>query len=319
MSTDLGGRVVVLAGGLSPERDVSIRSGRRVAEALRLRGVAVDTLDVDGALLGALAADRPACVVPLLHGAPGEDGALRGVLDVLGLPYVGSSPTACRATFDKPVASATLGAAGIAVPDSVVLAATTFRELGAGAVLTAVEQALGLPLMVKPTRGGSSLGASVVRAASELPAAMMAAFAYGEIVLIERYVAGTEVAVSVLETDAGPVALPVVEIAPDGGFYDYGARYTAGATEFFVPARLPADVVAACADAALTAHRVLGLTHWSRSDLIVDADGRPWFLEANVAPGMTETSTYPQALSAAGLDLGAVTLELVSRAMGTTA
>jgi D-alanine-D-alanine ligase len=111
----------------------------------------------------------------------------------------------------------------------------------------------------------------------------------------------------------------VVEIAPDGGFYDYGARYTAGATEFFVPARLPADVVAACADAALTAHRVLGLTHWSRSDLIVDADGRPWFLEANVAPGMTETSTYPQALSAAGLDLGAVTLDLVSRAMGTTA
>jgi D-alanine-D-alanine ligase len=319
MSTDLGGRVVVLAGGLSPERDVSIRSGRRVAEALRLQGVTVDTLDVDGALLDALEADRPSCVVPLLHGAPGEDGALRGVLDVLGLPYVGSSPAACRSTFDKPVASATLRSAGIAVPDSVVLAATTFRELGAGHVLAAVEAALGLPLMVKPTRGGSSLGASVVRAAAELPAAMMAAFAYGEIVVIERYVAGTEVAVSVLETDAGAIALPVVEIAPDGGFYDYAARYTAGATEFFVPARLSAEVAAACADAALTAHRVLGLRHWSRSDLIVDAEGRPWFLEANVAPGMTETSTYPQALAAAGLDLGAVTLDLVSRALAPTA
>jgi D-alanine-D-alanine ligase len=315
MSTDLGGRVVVLAGGLSPERDVSIRSGRRVAEALRLQGVTVDTLDVDGALLDALEADRPSCVVPLLHGAPGEDGALRGVLDVLGLPYVGSSPAACRSTFDKPVASATLRAAGVAVPDSVVLAATTFRELGAGHVLAAVEAALGLPLMVKPTRGGSSLGASVVRAAAELPAAMMAAFAYGEIVVIERYVAGTEVAVSVLENDAGAIALPVVEIAPDGGFYDYAARYTAGATEFFVPARLSPEVAAACAEAALTAHRELGLRHWSRSDLIVDAEGRPWFLEANVAPGMTETSTYPQALAAAGLDLGAVTLDLVTRAI----
>ncbi len=315
MTSDLGGRVVVLAGGLSPERDVSIRSGRRVAEALRGHGVSVDTLDVDGSLLAALAEDRPSCVVPLLHGAAGEDGALRGVLDALGLPYVGSRPSACRSTFDKPVASAAVRAAGVAAPESVVLAATTFRELGAGPVLAAIESSLGLPLMVKPTRGGSSLGASVVRSAAELPAAMMAAFAYGDIVVIERYVAGTEVAVSVLDDGDEPRALPVVEIAPDGGFYDYGARYTAGATEFFVPARLPADVLAACAQAAVTAHSVLGLRHWSRSDLIVDAEGRPWFLEANVAPGMTETSTYPQALAAAGLELGAVTLGLVRRAL----
>jgi len=313
-STDLG-RVVVLAGGLSPERDVSVRSGRRVADALRVAGLTVDVLDADAGLLGALAADRPSCVVPLLHGAPGEDGAIRGVLDALGLPYVGSSPEACRTSFDKPVASARVRAAGIAVPDQFVLAATTFRELGAAAVLDAVVSSLGLPLMVKPTRGGSSLGASAVRSAGDLPGAMMAAFAYGDTALIERFVTGTEVAVSVVDDGSGPRALPVVEIVPDGGFYDYGARYTAGATEFFVPARLGDDVLAACAAAATTVHSTLGLRHWSRVDLIVDAEGTPWFLEVNVAPGMTETSTYPQAVAAAGLDLGPLVAGLVEQAV----
>lgn len=309
------GRVVVLAGGLSPERDVSVRSGRRVADALRVAGLTVDVLDADSHLLTSLAADRPACVVPLLHGATGEDGAIRGVLDALALPYVGSDPAACRTSFDKPVASARVRAAGIAVPEQVVLAATTFRELGATAVLDAVVARLGLPLMVKPTRGGSSLGASVVRTASDLPGAMMASFAYGDTAVIERFVAGTEVAVSVLDDGSGPRALPVVEIVPDGGFYDYGARYTAGATEFFVPARLPEDVLAACATAATTVHTTLGLRHWSRADLIVDAEGTPWFLEVNVAPGMTETSTYPQAVTAAGLDLGPVVACLVNQAI----
>lgn len=309
------GRVVVLAGGLSPERDVSVRSGRRVADALRVAGLTVDVLDADAGLLASLAADRPACVVPLLHGATGEDGAIRGVLDALGLPYVGSDPAACRTSFDKPVASARVRAAGIAAPEQVVLAATTFRELGATAVLDAVVARLGLPLMVKPTRGGSSLGASVVRAASELPGAMMASFAYGDTAVIERFVTGTEVAVSVLDDGSGPRALPVVEIVPDGGFYDYGARYTAGATEFFVPARLSADVLAACATAATTVHTTLGLRHWSRVDLIVDSEGTPWFLEVNVAPGMTETSTYPQAVTAAGLDLGPVVASLIDQAI----
>jgi D-alanine-D-alanine ligase len=140
---------------------------------------------------------------------------------------------------------------------------------------------------------------------------MVAAYAYGEIALVESFVEGTEVAVSVLEDSDGLRALPVVEVVPDGGFYDYTARYTAGATEFFVPARLPDEVLARCAETAVTVHRTLGLRDWSRCDLIVDASGTPWFLEANVAPGMTETSTYPQAVAAAGLDLGTVTAGLV--------
>jgi D-alanine-D-alanine ligase len=315
MSSDIVGRVIVLAGGLSPERDVSIRSGRRVAEALRIAGVDVDVLDVDAGLLGALTAEPPRCVVPLLHGAPGEDGAMRDVLTSLGIPFVGAGPSSCRQAFDKPVASSLVRAAGIDVPASVALPHATFRELGASAVLAAVVGALGLPLMVKPTRGGSSLGASVVRDAAGLPAAMVAAYAYGEIAMIERFVEGTEVAVSVVDDSSGPRALPVVEIVADGGFYDYGARYTAGATEFFTPARLAPGVLAACADVAVTAHRTLGLSDWSRSDLIVAADGTPWFLEVNVAPGMTETSTYPQAVAAAGLDLGTLTATLVERAI----
>ena len=315
MSNTIAGRVLVLAGGLSPERDVSMRSGRRVTDALRRTGAAVEMNDVDAALLPALAAQRPACVVPLLHGAAGEDGAMRDVLSALGLVYVGSTPTACRLAFDKPTASALVRAAGVAAPESVALPHTTFRELGAPAVLDAVVALLGLPLMVKPTRGGSSLGAAVIRTAAELPAAMVAAFAYGDTALIERFVTGAEVAVSVVDDGTGPRALPVVEVVPDGGFYDYAARYTAGATQFFVPARLSDDVLAACAAVAVTVHTTLGLRDWSRCDLIVDADGTPWFLEVNVAPGMTETSTYPQAVAAAGLELGALTATLVANAI----
>ncbi len=298
--------IVVLAGGLSHERDVSLRSGRRAVEALRAVGQETHLLDVDSALLSRLAADRPTVVLPLLHGASGEDGALRAVLELLGLPYVGSRPAACRAAFDKPTAKATVVAAGLATPASVALPHSTFRELGASAVLDSIVGSLGLPLMVKPARGGSSLGAVVVRSAGELPAAMVGSFSYGETALVEQYVEGTEVAVSVVDLGDGPRALPAVEVVPDGGFYDYTARYVAGTTEFFAPARLAPEVLARCAEAATTAHQVLGLRDLSRTDLVVDPAGVPWFLEVNVAPGMTETSLFPQAVAADGLELGAV-------------
>ena len=307
-------RVVVLAGGLSHERDVSLRSGRRVAESMRGKGVDVTVADVDGGLLAALAGDAPNVVVPLLHGASGEDGALRDVLGLLGLAYVGSGPAACRVAFDKPAAKTVAASAGLPTPASVALPQTTFRELGAAALMAALVDTLGLPLMVKPARGGSSLGAAVVRSATDLPAAMVSCFSYGDTALVERFVTGTEVAVSVVDTDDRVRALPAVEVVPDGGFYDYSARYTAGATEFFAPARLDLSVQEACAHAALTAHAALGLRDLSRTDLIVDAQGVPWFLEVNVAPGMTETSLFPQAVSAAGLDLGELWLSLVEQA-----
>lgn len=313
-STPASGRVLVLAGGLSHERDVSMRSGRRITEALRHHGLEVDQRDVDATLLAALEADPPSCVVPVVHGESGEDGALREVLELLQLPYVGATPKACRFAFDKPVASALVAAAGLAVPASVVLPAQTFREVGAPAVMAALLERLGLPLVVKPTRGGSALGCQVVREAADLPGAMVQCFSYGPVALVQQFVSGTEVAVGVVEDFDGANALPAVAIRPDSGVYDFAARYTAGATEFEVPARVSHPIAQACADAALTAHRVLGLRDLSRTDLIIDADGVPWFLEVNVAPGLTETSLVPLAIEQSGRMLGAVMADLVARA-----
>ncbi len=304
-------RVVVLAGGLSPERDVSIRSGRRVAQELRDVGIDAQVCDVDAALLPALAADPPSCVIPLVHGAAGEDGALQDILAVIGIAFVGSDADACRRSFDKSIASALVGEAGVSVPESVALPQGMFRELGANRVLDALVARLGLPLVVKPTRGGSALGVAVVQDRHEFPAAMVGAFAYGDTVLVQRFVSGVEVAVGVIESAESVRALPVVEIVPDSGLYDYTARYTAGTTEFFVPARLRDDVLAAAQATAVTAHAVLRLRDWSRSDLIVDSDGTVWFLEVNVAPGMTETSLVPQAITADGGRMGDVMASLV--------
>jgi D-alanine-D-alanine ligase len=312
-SGDLGA-VVVLAGGLSHERDVSLRSGRRAAEALRDAGLEVEERDVDAALLPRLQADPPACVLPLLHGESGEDGALREVLELFALRYVGSPPAACRVAFDKPVAKTLVAAAGLHTPPGVTLPAETFRELGASTVMSGLVASLGMPVLVKPAKGGSALGCSVVRDEADLPAAMVNAYAYGDTALVERFVEGTEVAVPVIDTGAGPQPLPAVAIFPDGGVYDYAARYTAGSTEFQVPAKLDDDVAEECARVAVTAHEALGLRDLSRSDLIVDAEGTVWFLEVNVAPGLTETSTLPLAVQAAGLDLGGVVADLVRRA-----
>jgi D-alanine-D-alanine ligase len=308
------GRVVVLAGGLSHERDISLRSGSRVAEALRDRGVAVQVRDADAAFVADALREPPDVVLPVLHGAQGEDGALRAVLELVGLPFVGTAAARCRSAFDKPTANQAVASAGLAVPRSVVLPHAAFRDLGAPAVLEGLLARVGLPLVVKPARGGSALGCTVVHDAAGLPSAMVGCFAYGEDALIQQHVSGTEVAVSVLEGDDGPAALPAVEIVPDGPFYDYQARYTAGSTEFFVPARLAGPVQQAVAAAAVTAHRTLGLRDLSRTDLIVDDAGTPWFLEVNVSPGMTETSLLPLAVEGSGRDVGQVLVDLLERA-----
>jgi D-alanine-D-alanine ligase len=303
-------RVVVLAGGLSHERDVSLRSGRRVAEALRSAGVEVAVHDVDADLVPALVETRPDLVWPLLHGASGEDGSVRDVLELLGVPALGTGPRASRVAWSKPIAKTSVTRAGIATPEFVTLPQSLFRELGASRVLDAVVAKLGLPLVVKPSRGGSALGVTLVRSAEDLPRAMVACFAYGDTALIERAVDGVEVAVGVVELDGVPVALPAVEVVTDGP-YDYDARYNPGRTEYFAPARLPDDLAQRAAEVAVAAHQALGLRHLSRTDLIIDGDGQPWFLEVNVAPGMTETSLFPQAAEAGGHHLPTLYRQLV--------
>lgn len=300
------GHVVVLAGGLSYEREVSLRSGRRVADALRARDIPVELRDADATLLDSLTDDPPDVVFPVLHGAAGEDGSIRDVLGLLDVPYVGARPDACRVVWDKPTAKSVVRRAGLRTPESVALPKEVFHDLGAASVLDQIVRGLGLPLFVKPTRGGSALGTSVVHEASELSAAMVGCFAYGDAALVERYIEGTEVAVSVIERDGAPTALPAVEIVAPGGRYDYTARYDAGDTEFVTPARLTPEATARAAEAAITAHRALGLRDLSRTDLIVSPDGEVHFLEVNVAPGMTETSLLPRAVSVADLDLGEV-------------
>lgn len=307
-------RAVVLAGGLAYEREVSLRSGRRVSEALRHAGVEVRVVDADADLLPALAQDPADAVFIALHGNAGEDGSLRSVLDLARISYVGTPADSCRVAWDKPAAKAAVRAVGVATPDWVALPHATFRELGAGAVLDLVVARLGVPLMVKPAQGGSALGVERIGAAADLPSAMVSCFAYGDTVLIERFVAGTEIAVSVLDAPDGPRALPPVEIVPASGVFDYAARYTPGMTAYHTPARLPADVLRRSEELAVTVHRTLGLRDLSRTDAIVDADGTVHFLEVNVSPGMTETSMLPMSVAAAGLDLGTTLRELIATA-----
>lgn len=307
--------VAVLSGGLSHEREVSLRSGRRLSAALRSVGLTVDEWDVDSALLEQLREHRPDAVVVALHGVEGEGGAVQTVLEMLGVPYVGSDSHACRLAWDKPTAKTALARAGLATPDWLVLPHSTFRELGAQPVLDAMVDRLGLPMMLKPDQSGSALGAQVVRDAADLPAAMVGCLAYGETVLAEKFIAGVEVAVTVVEGSDGPVALPAVEIEPETAIYDYTARYTAGLTDFHTPARLDPAATNAVADLAVTAHRLLGLRDVSRTDAIVAPDGTVYFLEVNSSPGLTETSLLPMAAEVAGRSLGDIYADLIDRAI----
>ena len=308
-------RVLVLAGGISHERDVSLRSGRRVADSLAEHGITVELRDPDASLLAYLRATRPDVVWPALHGASGEDGALRGLLDFIGIPYVGSRAEASRLAWDKPTAKTIVGRAGVNTPASITLPRDAFRELGANSILEEISDEFSGPLVVKPAQGGSAQGVTIVDDRSLLPRAMVDAYTYCDVALIEQRITGTEIAIGIIDSGDGPVALPAVEIEPLSGVYSFEARYNAGETRFYVPARIADDVAARAAEAALTAHRALGMRHLSRVDLIVDGAGTPWFLEANVLPGLTETSILPQALEAAGHDLGWVYSALADAAI----
>ena len=309
-------RAVVLAGGLTFEREVSLSSGTQVVEELVRAGMDAELRDADAELLPGLAVAPADAVFIALHGATGEDGALRAVLDLAGVAYVGSPAAACRLAWDKPAAKSVVRSAGVTTPDWVALPHSTFRELGAGAVLDLMVARLGLPLMVKPASGGSALGVQKVSRVEDLPAAMVSCFAYGDTVLVERFVEGVEVALAVIDLGDGPQALPAVEIEPESGVFDYASRYTPGMTEYHCPARLAPEVAERAAAVAVAVHEVLGLADLSRTDAIVSADGTVHFLEVNVSPGFTETSMFPMAVEAAGYELGDVLARLLGRRAG---
>jgi D-alanine-D-alanine ligase len=236
-----------------------------------------------------------------LHGKEGEDGTVQRLLDLLDLPYTGTAPFDCEVAFDKVLAKDALARAGISTPGWAVIEGWALRDLGAGAALQRALDRVGPSAVVKPSRSGSALGVSFVERAPDLPAAVMAALSFSGAAVIETKVEGVEVACSLVGADLE--ALPLVEIVPKDGVYDYAARYTAGVTDYFAPARVDAEVAAAVVNQAVQAARALHLRDVTRVDVIVDRDGRPWILEVNVSPGMTDTSLLPMAAYAAGLGL----------------
>lgn len=290
-------KVAVLKGGRSLERGVSLRSGARVEDALERLGHEVLPIDVGADLVKRLAAERPDVAFVAMHGVGGEDGTVQELLEILGIPFTGPGAAACARCMDKVLAKYSIEESGLPTPDWFAFNQTAFRELGAADALERLEETLGFPLVVKPSRGGSSLGVKFAASPGEVPQALVSAFSYDERVLLERYVEGRELAVSVL----GDEPLPVVEaILLEGDRYDFEARYEIGRTRFVCPAELSAEESRAVTEAALATYRALGCTGFARIDLILGADG-PWLLEANAIPGLTDTSLLPQAAEAAGL------------------
>jgi D-alanine-D-alanine ligase len=296
-------KVAVLKGGRSLERGVSLRSGARVEDALERLGHEVLPIDVGPDLVKRLVAEQPDLAFVAMHGVGGEDGTVQELLEILDIPFTGPSAAACARCMDKVQAKDAIEEAGRETPGGLntphwfAFNQTAFREFGAADALGRLEETLGFPLVVKPSRGGSSLGVRFARSPGEVPQALVSAFSYDDRVLLERFVDGRELAVSVL----GDKPLPTVEaILLEGDRYDFEARYEIGRTRFVCPAELTAEEERAVTEAALGTYRALGCSGFARIDLILDEEG-PWLLEANAIPGLTDTSLLPQAAEAAGL------------------
>lgn len=297
-------RIVVLAGGASREREVSLRSGQACARALESLGYEVELCDPGGDLEGCLLSlePRPDLVFNVLHGGAGEGGVAQEICERFGLPYTGPGPEASRLGMDKPAAKARFREAGILTPD---------WEVVSSCAIEGYRPPFTPPLVVKPAASGSSIGVTVVRTASLLPAALARAAAEDERVLVEEFVPGREITVGLLDFEP----LPPVEIVPGAEFYDYFSKYASDATRYLCPAPLGEEEAARVTSTAVAAARALGATGAVRVDTILDEAGRDWVLEVNTLPGMTERSLLPLAAAAAGLDFASLCERMVRSAL----
>jgi len=303
-------KVAVLAGGSSFERQVSLRSGARVEDALERLGHEVVAIDAGSDLIVRLRDEQPDVAFVAMHGRDGEDGTVQELLEILAIPYTGSGVPACVRAMDKVLTKHGLIANDVPTPEFFSFNETAFKELGAADALPAIEERLQFPIVVKPAGQGSALGIKFARTAADVPAALVAAFSYDSKVLLERHVAGRDLAVSVLEGPDGPVALPIVEAVPvGGGDYDFQARYEIGRTDFICPAELSDGITERAQELALRTYSLLDCFGFARVDLMLDEAGELFVLEANPIPGLTETSLLPQAADAAGIGFD----ELVAR------
>jgi len=307
-------RVAVLMGGRSLERSVSLKSGKRVARALAQRGYPVLELDVDESLVPTLIKERPDLVYIALHGKYGEDGTVQELLEILNIPYTGPGPLSSIIGFNKVLSKELFLASGIPTPRYFTLSAPTLKEMGARALLDLAWEKLGSPIVVKPSAQGSALGVQIVKERGGLPEAIVTALGYDERVLLEEYISGCEIAISVLGSK-NPQVMPSVEVVPHTGFFDFESRYTPGKTEYFIPARLPSEVLSEAEEIALKTHTLLKCKDLSRVDIIVSEDKIPYVLELNISPGMTETSLLPMSAEKAGISFEDLVERLVELAL----
>jgi D-alanine-D-alanine ligase len=308
--------VAVLKGGRSLERQVSLRSGARVEDALGRLGHEAVAIDVGRDLIQRLRGARPDVAFIAMHGRDGEDGTIQELLEILGVPYTGSSVLACVRATDKVLAKHLLIEAEIPTPDFFAFNETAFRELGAAEALGAIEERLEFPIVVKPSSQGSALGIKFARSPADLPAALVSAFSYDSKVLLERHVDGRDLAVSILDGEP----LPVVEAVPrDDSFYDFQARYEIGRTTFTCPADLSNGLTEQAQELALATYRLLGCRAFGRVDLMLGSNGVLTVLEANPIPGFTETSLLPQAAEAAGVSFDALVERILELALEPSA
>jgi D-alanine-D-alanine ligase len=312
--------VAVLKGGSSLERQVSLRSGGRVEDALERLGHEVVPIDVGADLIERLRAARPDVAFVAMHGRDGEDGTVQELLEILGIPYTGSGVLACSRPIDKVLTKHLLVEAGLPTPEFFSFNETAFERLGAGQTLPAIEERLDFPIVVKPARGGSALGIKFARDAADVPGALVNAFSYDDRVLLERHVTGRDLAVAIVNG----TPLPIVEAVPvEEHFYDFEARYEIGRTRFVCPAELPADATSRASAIALAVYKLVGCYGFARVDLMLEeATGDLYVLEANAIPGLTETSLLPQAADAAGVGFDSVVervLELAFERVGAPA
>jgi len=295
--------VCVLYGGRSLERDVSLVTGRRVIRALKDLDYRVSDIDVDESLVRRLVELRPDAAFIALHGRGGEDGTVQELLEILGIPYTGPGVPASIKAMDKVLAKHIFMGASIPTPPFYAFNDAAFRDMGAKDSLDIIAGQLGLPVVVKPSAQGSALGINFAADARDLPRAMMSALSFDRKVMLEKYVVGRELAVSILDGPDGPELLPVVEAKPreDHSYYDFDSRYVLGETDFTAPAELTDGQLATVTSTALAAYHALGCAGFSRVDIMMDADGIPWVLEVNTIPGLTESSLMPLAAEAAGM------------------
>lgn len=294
------GPAIVAMGGRSLEREVSLRSGHRVERALRELGHTVHSLDVDGDFVKRILAERPSFVFVAMHGRGGEDGTLQDLLETLDVPYTGSDPLASALCMDKMLFKRMLRLHDIPTPAFHSFNETAFRELGGAGTFPKLLDELRLPAVVKPVAQGSAIGIKFVSSAEQLPSAILGAFGYGDRVIIEERIVGRELAVTVLDTPAGPRALPIVELFTPESFYSYEAHYTIGQLRMEV-AELSDAARARVEQVALQSYTLMGCRDFARVDLILDEHEIPQVLEINTIPGLTETGITTAAAEADGM------------------